>query len=147
MNSKFYKFSNPELSDDDDNADINSKPQSNMSKQKGNNWSNYAARIIISTASHPLEYAKVLIQIGYEPIAPIPTTTLFGKPALKLPNIFEYVKYIKSVDGFSGCYRGLFPKVCGNLASAIATQKVIEHIERDKEENEEDLSEMEDDKK
>lgn len=36
-----------------------------MSKQKEvkNNWSNYAVRIIVNTASHPLEYAKVLIQV------------------------------------------------------------------------------------
>ncbi|KAK9709780.1 Mitochondrial carrier protein [Popillia japonica] len=102
-----------------------------MSKQKEvkNNWSNYAVRIIVNTASHPLEYAKVLIQLGYEPIPPRPSTTLFGKPALKLPNIFEYVKYIKSVDGFSGCYRGLFPKVCGNLVCAITTERVLEKLD------------------
>lgn len=125
---------------------INYKLQNNMSKQKGNNWSNYAVRIIVSTASHPLEYAKVLIQIGYEPLAPRPTTTLFGKPALKLPNIFEYVKFIKAVDGFAGCYRGLLPKVCGNLASAIASQKVIERMDSGKDEPDE-LSEVEEHKK
>lgn len=123
--------------------DINYKH--NMSKQKGNSWSNYALRIIVSTASHPLEYAKVLIQIGHEPIAPRPTTTLFGRPALKLPNIFEYVRYIKSVDGLVGCYRGFVPKVCGNLASAIASQKVIDHMS-DKE-DEDELSEADEDKR
>jgi len=55
-----------------------------MSKQKENKWSNYALRIIVNTASHPFEYAKVLIQIGYEPIAPRPAKTFFGKPALKI---------------------------------------------------------------
>ncbi|KAF2893379.1 hypothetical protein ILUMI_12773 [Ignelater luminosus] len=118
-----------------------------MSKQKDNHWSNYALRIIVSTASHPLEYAKVLIQIGHEPIPPRPTKTFFGKPALKLPNIFEYVKHIKSVDGFTGCYRGLVPKVCGNLASAVASQKMIEHMEFDKEETIEELDELEEEKK
>lgn len=34
-----------------------------MSKQKESKWSNYAVRIIVNTASHPLEYAKVLIQV------------------------------------------------------------------------------------
>lgn len=34
-----------------------------MSRQKENYWSTYGFRIIISTASHPLEYAKVLIQV------------------------------------------------------------------------------------
>lgn len=35
-------------------------------KQKDGNqsaWQNYALRIFINTASHPLEYAKVLIQV------------------------------------------------------------------------------------
>ncbi|KAJ8985552.1 hypothetical protein NQ317_019936 [Molorchus minor] len=114
-----------------------------MSKQKENKWSNYALRIIINTASHPFEYAKVLIQIGYEPIAPRPGKTFFGKPALKLPNIFEYVKHIKSVDGFTGCYNGLAPKVCGNLLSAIATQKLLDYLEppKDDDELDEELTE------
>ncbi|KAK9871485.1 hypothetical protein WA026_012858 [Henosepilachna vigintioctopunctata] len=99
-------------------------------------WSSYGFRILLSTVSHPFEYAKVLIQIGYEPIPPRPSTTFFGKPALKLPNIFEYVKHIKTVDGFSGCYRGLESKVCGSLLSAIATQKVIEYLEVHKNEEE-----------
>uniref|UniRef100_A0A1Y1MQ24 Mitochondrial carrier homolog 2 n=1 Tax=Photinus pyralis TaxID=7054 RepID=A0A1Y1MQ24_PHOPY len=138
--NRFY----PNLDIEEPDPDINYKH--NMSKQKGNSWSNYAVRIIVSTASHPLEYAKVLIQIGHEPIAPRPTTTLFGRPALKLPNIFEYVRYIKSVDGLVGCYRGFVPKVCGNLASAIASQKVIDHLESDKE-DEEELSEADEDKR
>ncbi|XP_057664170.1 mitochondrial carrier homolog 2-like [Diorhabda carinulata] len=100
-----------------------------MSKHKDNRWSNYALRIIINTVSHPFEYAKVLIQIGYEPIPPKATKTLFGKHALKLPNIFEYVKHIKSVDGFVGCYNGLAPKVCGNLMSAIATQRLTDYFQ------------------
>lgn len=109
-----------------------------MSKQKDNKWSNYALRIIVNTASHPFEYAKVLIQIGYEPIAPRPSKTLFGKPALKLPNIFEYVKHIKSVDGFSGLYTGLAPKVCGNLLSAIAAQKCTDYLKQPEPEEEEE---------
>nr|CAH7754769.1 unnamed protein product [Callosobruchus chinensis] len=63
-----------------------------MSKQKENKWTNFALRVIVNTVSHPFEYAKILIQIGYEPIAPRPAKTIFGKPALKLPNIFEYEK-------------------------------------------------------
>lgn len=41
-------------------------------------------------------------KIGYEPIPPQPTHTFFGKPALKLPNIFQYGKhtrfYVLSVE-------------------------------------------------
>ncbi|XP_018320984.1 mitochondrial carrier homolog 2 [Agrilus planipennis] len=113
-----------------------------MSKPKENTWSNYALRIIVNTASHPLEYAKVLIQIGHEPIAPKSSTTLFGKPALKLPNVFQYVKYIKTTDGFYGCYRGLTPKLCGNLVSAVASQKILEKMEMDNHEPLDDEAEM-----
>ncbi|XP_015519875.1 mitochondrial carrier homolog 2 [Neodiprion pinetum] len=110
-------------------------------------WSNIALRILVNTASHPLEYAKVLIQIGYEPIPPRPTITVFGKPALALPNIFQYVKYIKTVDGYAGCYRGLVPKLCANAISALAFQKTSENItfanEPDKQIDEDDLSDNE----
>nr|XP_012137931.1 PREDICTED: mitochondrial carrier homolog 2-like isoform X2 [Megachile rotundata] len=56
-------------------------------------WPDIAFRMLTNTVSHPIEYAKVLIQIGYEPIPPRPTTTLFGQPALALPNIFQYVRH------------------------------------------------------
>ncbi|KAK0096258.1 hypothetical protein PV326_005972 [Microctonus aethiopoides] len=89
-------------------------------------WSNIAIRMLVNTISHPLEYAKVLIQIGYEPISPKNTRTLFGKPALALPNIFQYVRYIKSVDGFTGCYRGLVPKLCAYTVSTVTNEKISE---------------------
>ncbi|XP_023028322.2 mitochondrial carrier homolog 2 isoform X1 [Leptinotarsa decemlineata] len=118
-----------------------------MSKQKENRWSNYALRIIVNTVSHPFEYAKVLIQIGYEPIAPTPTKTLFGKPAYKLPNIFEYVKHIKSVDGFRGCYVGMFPKISGNLLSAVVTQRLADYLEPPSEEENFDEESSEEEKR
>ncbi|XP_060519582.1 mitochondrial carrier homolog 2-like [Cylas formicarius] len=107
-----------------------------MSKKQENKWSNFAFRIIVNSASHPFEYAKVLIQIGYEPIPPRPAKTFFGKPALKLPNIFQYVKHIKSVDGFVGLYTGLAPKLCGNLLSTIAAHKCAEFLNLGDEEEE-----------
>ncbi|KAL3275310.1 hypothetical protein HHI36_020077 [Cryptolaemus montrouzieri] len=109
-----------------------------MTDHQENKWSSYGFRILLNTVSHPFEYAKVLIQIGYEPIPPKPSTTFFGKPALKLPNIFEYVKHIKTVDGFTGCYKGLESKVCGSLLSAIATQKVTEYLEVNRNDDDED---------
>jgi len=38
------------------------------------------------------------------------------------------VAYIKSVDGFVGCYRGLGPKLCASAVSGITYQKVYEGI-------------------
>lgn len=100
---------------------------------------NYGARVLLNAAAHPFEYAKVLIQIGHEPISPTPTTTFLGKSALKLPNIFEYVKYIKSVDGITGCYRGIVPKVCGNIVGVITSDKILrkyDKLERQTDNNE-----------
>lgn len=53
------------------------------------------------------------------------STTLFGRPAMILPNVFQYIKHIKTSDGFFGCYRGLSAKVLGLIASSQLTSKVI----------------------
>lgn len=92
---------------------------------------------------------------------PRPTTTLFGKPALVLPNIFQYgkpqlllsgdkllicsilVSYIKSVDGLYGCYRGLSPKLLGNIVSTHLSEHIADKLGMAKvdEEEEEGMSE------
>uniref|UniRef100_A0A182RJN2 Mitochondrial carrier n=1 Tax=Anopheles funestus TaxID=62324 RepID=A0A182RJN2_ANOFN len=84
----------------------------------------FGFRLLCSTALHPLEYAKTLIQLGYEPIAPRPGRTLFGAKRMMLPNIFQYAAYIKSVDGFIGCFRGLSPKILGNVLSSYYAEKL-----------------------
>lgn len=53
--------------------------------------------------------------------------------------LFLSVKHIKAVDGLSGCYRGLGPKVCGNLISVVATQKMIDYLDLNKTDEEEDV--------
>ncbi|XP_070516808.1 mitochondrial carrier homolog 2 isoform X2 [Cardiocondyla obscurior] len=108
------------------------------SKESEVMWSDIAGRILINAISYPIEYAKVLIQIGYEPIPPKPTVTLFGKPALKLPNAFTYIKHIKKLDGLTGCYRGLVPKVCSYTVSTIACDKTLEYLQVNSEEQNED---------
>lgn len=102
-------------------------------------WSIIAFRLLANTASHPIEYAKVLIQIGHEPIPPSPTKTLFGKSALALPNVFQYVSYIKSVDGFAGCYRGLTPKLCANAISGFVCTRVSDALNPTPEDDKTDL--------
>jgi len=74
-------------------------------------------------AGHPFEYAKILIQMGYEPYPPT-QGTFFGKPSLRLPNILQYLKYIKSVDGFFGCYRGLLPRLSQHVVSTVVYNSV-----------------------
>uniref|UniRef100_T1E267 Putative mitochondrial carrier protein 1 n=1 Tax=Psorophora albipes TaxID=869069 RepID=T1E267_9DIPT len=86
-------------------------------------WVRFGLRFGVTTALHPFEYAKVLMQIGFEPIAPVPGRTLFGRPTMVLPNVFQYAAYIKQVDGFYGCFRGLSAKIIGNLLSAFPAVK------------------------
>lgn len=105
-------------------------------------------RMGVSAALHPFEYAKVLIQIGYEPIAPQPGRTFLGRPALVLPNIFQYVKHIKKVDGLSGCYRGLTPKLIGSIVGVIGSRRVadklgLDEIDENESKDESDLTEEE----
>lgn len=51
--------------------------------------------------------------------------------------------HIKSVDGLSGCYRGLGPRVCGNFIAVVATQKIVDHFALNKCDEEEDDSDVE----
>ncbi|XP_041986310.1 mitochondrial carrier homolog 2-like isoform X2 [Aricia agestis] len=83
------------------------------------------SQLVVATVCHPMEYAKVLIQLGYEPLPPRRSTTLFGRPAMILPNVFQYIKHIKKSDGFFGCYRGLSAKVLGLIASSQLTSTVV----------------------
>ncbi|XP_037938718.1 mitochondrial carrier homolog 2-like [Teleopsis dalmanni] len=90
-----------------------------------NEWTRFGFRIAVGAALHPFEYAKVLAQLGYEPIAPRPGKSLLGKDILVLPNMFQYVGYIRRMDGFYGMYRGLSPKIFGNLLAFVCSEKVI----------------------
>ncbi|CAG7704193.1 unnamed protein product [Allacma fusca] len=65
----------------------------------------------VTTAFYPVEYVKTLMQIGYEPFLPVNSHTLLGRRCLLLPNSFNYIQYIKRVDGFTGCFRGLAPRL------------------------------------
>jgi len=95
---------------------------------------------------HPLEYSKVLIQIGHEPVAPRSTRTLFGKPALALPSVFQYCGHIRKRDGFLGLWRGLTPRLCSVAVSTYTSQKFNELVPPEPsltEEEEENLTEEE----
>lgn len=89
-------------------------------------WGNIIFRCGIVTATHPIDYAKTLIQLGHEPILPVPTTTFFGRPALGLPSVFKYMGFIRKQDGFFGLYRGLGPKMCATIIKGMAFQQAAE---------------------
>ncbi|KAI0219022.1 hypothetical protein LSAT2_029340 [Lamellibrachia satsuma] len=108
----------------------------------------------VTTAFHPFSYTKTLVQLGYEPLPPVPTTNLFGKNVLAYPNVFQYLGHIRKLDGFVGMYRGLFPRlICGAVGSFVTNSCQIklktckclstgkeggEDREEDEEEEEED---------
>ncbi|GAB6029262.1 hypothetical protein CHUAL_005029 [Chamberlinius hualienensis] len=74
---------------------------------------NLAVRLPVSAILHPFEYAKILIQLGYDPVPPRSTYTFFGRPALALPNIFEYVGHIRRRVGLLHLYQGVVPRLIG----------------------------------
>ncbi|GFS12303.1 mitochondrial carrier homolog 2 [Elysia marginata] len=72
----------------------------------------YGSGAALTALLHPFGYAKVLMQVGHEPLAPVPSTTfIFRRDVLVYPNIFKYMGHIKEVDGFRGLYRGVVPRV------------------------------------
>jgi len=82
-----------------------------------------ALRLAGSLAFHPFEYAKVLIQLGHEPVAPRQTRTLLGRPALAYPSVFQYCAHIRRRDGWLGLWRGASPRLLSQLAHHAAEVK------------------------
>jgi len=78
----------------------------------------------VTTVFHPLAYAKTLIQVGYEPLAPVPSTTLFGSKVLMYPNVLKYIGHIKKTEGFFGLYRGLAPRLLSNVVCTVVSNTI-----------------------
>lgn len=53
------------------------------------------------------------------------------------------VKHIKSVDGLSGCYRGLTPKLVGSVIGVIGSKRVAEKLGLDENDENESKDESE----
>lgn len=90
-------------------------------------WPEVALKVGMTSATHPLDLAKTLIQIGHEPIAPKHTRTWLGKPALSLPSVFIYMGHIRRRDGFLGLYRGLGPKLVSMGVSSVVSDQFAQH--------------------
>lgn len=95
-------------------------------------WTGLVFRAGLTTLTHPIEYAKVLIQIGHEPIAPKNTKTFFGKPALALPSVFQYIGHIKKKDGLLGLYNGLAPRLISIGLTALVSDQVSKKLKKRK---------------
>ncbi|XP_014247379.1 mitochondrial carrier homolog 2-like isoform X2 [Cimex lectularius] len=48
-----------------------------------------------------------------------------------LPNVFQYVKYIKGIDGFTGCYRGFAPKLAGQVVGMFSAPMVVNQLKQE----------------
>lgn len=58
------------------------------------------------------------------------------------------MKHIKRVDGFSGCYRGLTPKLVGSIVGVIGSKRVadklgLDEIDENESKDESDITEEE----
>uniref|UniRef100_A0A6A7FTE0 Carrier homolog 2-like n=1 Tax=Hirondellea gigas TaxID=1518452 RepID=A0A6A7FTE0_9CRUS len=115
-----------------------------MAKAEESGWMNVMVRVGLNACTHPIEYAKVLIQIGHEPLPAYKSRTIFGKEKLFYPSIFSYIRHIKARDGFVGCYNGLVPKLSSNIVSGLVFQRVVEIIPiKDDDRDPDDLSKNE----
>ena len=55
------------------------------------------------------------------------------------------VKYIKTADGFTGCYRGLVPRLCAYTVSSVVTEKIEEFFKLENSEQQTEIEEEDED--
>lgn len=73
---------------------------------------------------HPIDLMTVLVQLGYEPLPPKISKTIFGRTRLQLPGIVTYLKHIYKTDGFFGLYRGFKYNVAFAFSNRITFVQV-----------------------
>lgn len=98
---------------------------------------------LIDVAIYPISYAKTLMQIGHEPLPPFKSTTIFGAEQLFYPNTFSYLRYIYSVEGITGLFRGLGMRLISNAVGSqvyALTNKYIDEYESKEESDEQELT-------
>jgi len=79
--------------------------------------------------THPLNYVKILMQIGHEPLPPFRSRNLFGREQYFYPNAFSYVRYVYSVEGLTGLYRGLGMRIVSHSVATLVYNQVSLMIE------------------
>uniref|UniRef100_H2YYM7 Mitochondrial carrier homolog 2 n=1 Tax=Ciona savignyi TaxID=51511 RepID=H2YYM7_CIOSA len=78
-----------------------------------------AVGVGMTVVAHPFTYAKVLVQLGHEPLAPVMRRNMFFRKQLQYPSVFAYIKHINTTDGYVGLYRGLLPRIFANASTSI----------------------------
>ncbi|KAM9493253.1 mitochondrial carrier homolog 2 [Clarias gariepinus] len=86
----------------------------------------------LTILSHPLMYIKVLVQVGHEPLPPTLGKTVFGRQVYHLPGLFAYAKHITKIDGKSGLFKGLTPRLCAGTIGTIVHSKVLQKCQESK---------------
>ncbi|KAI8035274.1 mitochondrial carrier homolog 2 [Drosophila gunungcola] len=84
-------------------------PSQSIEHGRPNQVVRFCLRMGYNALLYPYEFAKVLIQLGHEPLQaqPFYLPLLGGRPRLFLPGVHRYVQHIQQVDGYVGMYRGL----------------------------------------
>uniref|UniRef100_H2YYM8 Mitochondrial carrier homolog 2 n=1 Tax=Ciona savignyi TaxID=51511 RepID=H2YYM8_CIOSA len=82
-------------------------------------WNSIAVGVGMTVVAHPFTYAKVLVQLGHEPLAPVMRRNMFFRKQLQYPSVFAYIKHINTTDGYVGLYRGLLPRIFANASTSI----------------------------
>ncbi|KNC82316.1 hypothetical protein SARC_05408 [Sphaeroforma arctica JP610] len=84
-------------------------------------------------ATLPFEVVRTLIQLGHEPVPPVPKVkgvSLLGtrKLAMYLPNGFTYWRHLKADIGWKALYRPLSSKLFALMAEQSAREHVRTHL-------------------
>lgn len=102
----------------------------------------YVVQTSLSVVRHPLNYAVFLTQIGHEPMAPTISKTLgFGAEKYYYPNILQYILYLKQQEGFFCLYRGIIPKLVGDVVGNVTSNQVSKQLKKYMKEKEETMAE------
>jgi len=105
---------------------------------------NFALSNAISGALYPMNYVKVLMQLGYEPCPPKPGKSFFGKPILLLPGILGYSSHIYNRAGFGKLYDGVFPYLLHKNMTSFVDTRIVRHLKQTETEEEEPMMDIKD---
>uniref|UniRef100_A0A8C5QK07 Mitochondrial carrier 2 n=1 Tax=Leptobrachium leishanense TaxID=445787 RepID=A0A8C5QK07_9ANUR len=97
----------------------------------------------LTVLSHPLMYVKMLVQVGHEPLPPTLGRNIFGRQVYQLPGLFAYAKHIVSIDGKSGLFKGLTPRLCAGAVGTLVHGRVLQSYQESKQKGESDAEHKE----
>lgn len=76
----------------------------------------YGRILLFTTAGYPINLAKTLVQLGYEPISPDKNGAL--------PNIFTYTRLIRQYKGYLGLFTGFHYTLSATLIKKYAYRTI-----------------------